>query len=87
MRNLQEAAAKAEPPLPDTESVADNFTLGNLCLEQGRNADAVAAYQRAVQLNPSFAEAWSKLAVAYQNLGEEKKSLEAFKKYKTASNQ
>ncbi|MEA3187671.1 MAG: hypothetical protein QOD99_1501 [Chthoniobacter sp.] len=73
--------------LPDTESIADSFTLGNLCMEQGRYADAAVAYEKALKLNPQFAEAWSKLAIAYQNLGEDKKALEAFKKSKTVTMQ
>jgi tetratricopeptide (TPR) repeat protein len=73
--------------LPDTEKIADSFTLGNLCMEQGRYAEAVAAYENTLKLNPQFAEAWSKLAIAYQNLGEDKKALDAFKKSKTVSMQ
>lgn len=82
------ATQKAEPePLPDTEKVADSFTLGNFCMEQGRYTDAIAAYETAVKLNPNFADAWNKLAIAYQNIGNEKKSREAFKKFKTSSMQ
>lgn len=80
-------AAVVAPPLPDTEKIADSFTLGNLCLEQGHNEEAAKAYETVVTLNPNFAEAWNKLAIAYQNLGEEKKALAAFKKYKTVTMQ
>jgi tetratricopeptide (TPR) repeat protein len=69
-------------PLPETESVADSFTLGNLCLQQGRYADAVAAYQSAVKADPAFAEAWNNLAIAYQDLGQEDKAMAAFRKSK-----
>jgi cytochrome c-type biogenesis protein CcmH/NrfG len=72
-----------EPPLPaDTEKVADAFTLGNLCMQQGRYPDAVTAYQAALKADPTFADAWSNLAIAYQNLGQNDKAMEAFKKYK-----
>ena len=69
-------------PLPQTESVADAFTLGNLCLQQGRWADAITAYQVAVKGDPTFAEAWNNLALAYQNAGQEDKAMAAFRKSK-----
>lgn len=69
----------------DTEKAADSFALGNFCLAQGRNEEAIAAYEATVKLNPNFPDAWSKLAIAYQNAGEDKKAAEAFKKYRTVS--
>jgi tetratricopeptide (TPR) repeat protein len=69
-------------PLPQTESVADAFTLGNLCLQQSRWSDAITAYQVAVKGDPSFAEAWNNLAIAYQNSGQEDKAMAAFRKSK-----
>lgn len=74
--------AGAQPPLPQTETVADAFTLGNLCLQQGRYPEAITAYETALKGDPSFAEAWNNLAVAYQDLGQEDKAMAAFKKYK-----
>ena len=83
------AAAHPEPELPalssDVEKVADSFTLGNLHMEQGQYPEAITAYQQALKVNPNFAEAWSKLAVAYQNAGQDKKALEAYRKYKALS--
>ena len=83
------ADASVEPSLPasssDVEKVADSFNLGNLCLAQGQYGQAIAAYQAALKVNPNFAEAWSRLAVAYQNAGEEKKALEAYRKSKALS--
>jgi tetratricopeptide (TPR) repeat protein len=77
-----------EPELPaplQTEKVADAFTLGNLCLQQGRYPEAIAAYQSAVKEDPSFADAWNNLAIAYQNTGQADKAMAAFKKYKTVA--
>jgi tetratricopeptide (TPR) repeat protein len=83
------AAAAPTEPLPDnpvvpvqTEAVEDSFTLGNLCLQQGRYSEAISAYQKALDADPSFAEAWNNLAIAYQNSGQDDKAMEAFKKYK-----
>jgi len=81
----------ATPPLPtnlptaQTEKVADAYTLGNFCLQEGRWADAINAYEAAVKDDPSFAEAWNNLAIAYQNSGQEDKAIAAFKKYKTVA--
>jgi Flp pilus assembly protein TadD len=81
----QPAAAASAPlvaPGMQTEKVADAFTLGNLCLQQGRYKDAIAAFQSALKDDPSFGEAWNNLAIAYQDAGQEDKAMEAFRKYK-----
>lgn len=67
---------------PQTEKVADSFNLGNLCLQQGRYNDAIAAYEEALKQDPTFAEAWNNLAIAYQNSGQDDKAMAAFRKYK-----
>ena len=81
--------AAADAPLPgadvppvQTEKVADDFTLGNLCLQQGRYAEAATAFEAAVKADPTFADAWNNLALAYQNLGQDDKAMAAFRKYK-----
>jgi len=68
-----------------TESIADYFTLGNLMMQQEKYADAIKAYESAVKLDPTFSEAWNHLAICYQNTGQSKKAVEAFKKYKAIS--
>ncbi|HEX4086810.1 MAG TPA: tetratricopeptide repeat protein [Chthoniobacteraceae bacterium] len=78
----QALPAGAQPPLPNTEKVADSFTLGNLCMQQGRYADAIAAYETTVKADPTFAQAWNNLAIAYQDLGQDDKAMAAFRKYK-----
>jgi tetratricopeptide (TPR) repeat protein len=69
-------------PMPETEKVADSFTLGNLCMQQGHYAEAIAAYEAAVKADPNFADAWNNLAIAYQNVGQDEKAMAAFRKYK-----
>ena len=78
-------ATAAQPPLPQTEKVTDAYTLGNLCLQQGRYPEAIAAYETALKADPSFAEAWNNLAIAYQDLGQDDKAMAAFRKYKTVA--
>jgi tetratricopeptide (TPR) repeat protein len=85
----QQRLAAVEPsepppqlPLPETETVADAFTLGNLCMQQGRYPEAITAYETALKADPSFAEAWNNLAIAYQNTGQDDKAMAAFRRYK-----
>ena len=80
-----QSAVALAAPLPQTEKVADAFTLGNLCLQQGRYPEAIAAYETALKSDPSFAEAWNNLAIAYQDLGQDDKAMTAFRKYKTVA--
>ena len=75
----------AQPPPQQTEKVADAFTLGNLCLQQGRYPDAIRAYQTALKEDPTFAEAWNNLAIAYQDSGQNEKAMDAFRKYKNVA--
>jgi len=71
--------------LPDkiTEAVLESVALGNFCLEAGKNEEAAAAFEKAARLDPTFAEAWKKLAVVYQNTGRKEKAEEALRKFKT----
>lgn len=73
-----------EPDLPttQTEQVADLITQASFCTEAGKPQEAIAAYEEAVKLMPGFAEARYNLAVLYQQVGEEQKAQEAFRKFK-----
>jgi len=42
---------------------------GNSLLSQGDYNGAIDCYEKAIQLNQSYAEAWYKKGVAYQELG------------------
>ncbi len=74
-----------EPELPaydNTERVADAYTRGQLCLKTGAEAEAIAAFQEAVKLDPTFSEAWYSLAALYERQGDAEKSIEAFRNAK-----
>jgi tetratricopeptide (TPR) repeat protein len=75
-------APGAVDPLPPSESVEDSLALGNLCMHQGRYPEAITAYETALKADPSLAEAWNNLAIAYQNIGQDDKAMAAFRKYK-----
>ena len=55
----------------DADWASSVANLGNLRLRQGRVEDAIAAFQRAVRLDPLFAPAWLNLADAWRVAGRE----------------
>ena len=63
------------------KSAWPDYNLGVLYLDDGRTADAVAAFRRALQMNPSFPEAEIKLAAA---LSKEQPVPEAFELFQQA---
>ncbi len=79
-----------EPALPTNDSVtavAEAYTRGNTALEQGHTADAITAFQQAVQFDPSFSEAWQKLAMAFEKAGKPDKAKEAYRHSKELARQ
>lgn len=53
---------------------------GNIQLNLGMTLDAIASYEKAIQLTPNYAEAYSNLGNAFQELGETIKAIELYKK-------
>lgn len=81
---------EVEPALPTNDSVtavAEAYTRGNIALEQGHAADAITAFQQAVQFDPSFSEAWQKLAMAFEKAGKPDKAKEAYRHSKELARQ
>lgn len=79
------------PPLPagDTKvpaaggtDVADAYSRGAFAMQAGQNAEAIAAFEQTVKLDPDFTDAWGKLAILYQKTGDNAKATNAFKKAK-----
>ena len=70
-----------ELPNKRAEEIEDNFALGNFCLETGKNEEAITAFEKVVKLDPSYAEGWSKLAIACHNAGKKEKADEAMRKF------
>ena len=76
-------SAIIEPELPGNstmERVAEAFSRGQFCMQAGKDAEAIAAFEEAVKIDPSFHEAWQHLAILYEKTGPEKKALEAFRR-------
>ena len=76
-------SAIIEPELPGNstmERVAEAFSRGQFCMQAGKDAEAIAAFEDAVKIDPGFTEAWQHLAILYEKTGQEKKALEAFRR-------
>ncbi len=83
-------SAVIEPELPGNSTadrVAEAFSRGQFCMQAGKDAEAIAAFEQAVKLDPSFTEAWQHLAILYEKTGQEKKALEAFRKARKVAQQ
>lgn len=80
-----------EPPMPEREivkeQVGDAYSRGIFCLRAEQTPEAIAAFEEAVKLDPTFTAAWENLAVLYEKVGDPQKALEAFKKAKTLARQ
>ncbi len=80
-----------EPPMPAkdalTERVAEAYSRGVFCLQAEREEEALASFEEVVKIDPTFTDAWEKLATIYERRGDAQKALEAFKKAKTLARQ
>ena len=64
---------------PQTAAVA-SFLIGNVNMTQRKFGNAEIAYERAITLNPSYADAWNNLGEARGELKQFPRALEAFNK-------
>jgi tetratricopeptide (TPR) repeat protein len=79
-----------EPELPTNdrvEAVAEAFTRGKDAFDAGENDAAISAFEQAVELEPTFAEAWKHLAIAYEKAGKADKAKQAFRHSKDLAQQ
>ncbi|MEO6784830.1 MAG: tetratricopeptide repeat protein [Chthoniobacteraceae bacterium] len=85
--------AESLPPLPSGEvkipggtgaegGVADAYSRGTFAMQTGQTAEAIAAFEQTVKLDPDFTDAWGKLAILYQKTGSSAKATDAFKRAK-----
>ena len=63
-------------------AIAESYSRGTFAMQAGQNAEAVAAFEQTVKLDPEFTDAWGKLAILYQKSGNTAKATDAFKKAK-----
>jgi tetratricopeptide (TPR) repeat protein len=70
-------------PLPTPtpiETPRSLMNLGTVYLEQGRDREALAAYRRAAELDPSLPGAWVKVGIAERRLGHLEEALAAYRR-------
>ena len=67
-----------EPELPvmadRIEAEAEAFTRGKFAMADGKDEEAIAAFEETVQIDPTHQEAWQNLAVLYEKTGSGKKA-------------
>lgn len=71
------ASCKKEVNLKDAE---DWFNKGNTSYQQGKYAEAIKCYDKAIESNPKYAEAWWSKGHALANLGKEKEAAKCLEK-------
>ncbi|WP_165920058.1 tetratricopeptide repeat protein [Chthoniobacter flavus] len=62
--------------------VADAYSRGEFCMNAGKDDEAIAAFQEAVKIDPTFTDAWARLAALYEKKGDNKKAIDAFRRSK-----
>jgi len=76
----QETAPKRTPqPVVDGKD-RYHFNMGLFYQKQGQYAQAFAAYQKTVELNPFHVEAYNNLGVLYKELGEVEKAIQHYRR-------
>jgi tetratricopeptide (TPR) repeat protein len=74
-----------EPLLPESDlidRVTEATSRADFLLQTGNEAEAIAAYEEAVQIDPNLAGAWQILAGLYEKQGNTAKATEAAKRAK-----
>ncbi len=75
------------PKSDNTARVAEAFSRGEFCMGAGNDDEAIAAFLDAVKIDPTFTEAWQRLAALYEKKGDNKKAMEAFRRSKKVASQ
>jgi tetratricopeptide (TPR) repeat protein len=58
----------------------DYFRIGNKYFLQGQFQNAIEEYQKALEIDPDFYQAWNKMGDAYNALGNSEQALECYKR-------
>ncbi len=74
IRNLQEVVGKS----PD--NLGAWIRLGNLLMDSGRFREAIAAYEKALELRPEDANVRVDMGTCYRNAGESERAAEEYRK-------
>jgi type IV pilus biogenesis/stability protein PilW len=74
---VEEEGGKARPL---TSEVLNHFNLGVQFYNEREIPKAIQAYQRAIELDPSYIEAYNNLGIIYQELGDFENALKVYQK-------
>ena len=66
--------------MPEPTNSVDYFVRGNALNSNGRAADAVADYSKAIEAQPDFAEAYFNRGLAQEKLNQNSEALADFRK-------
>ncbi len=77
---------KADGESEKTARVAEAYSRGEFCMNAGKDPEAIEAFREVVKLDPTFTEAWNRLAALFEKAGNDKEALNAFKQAKLAGN-
>ena len=56
----------------------EQFRIGNIYLDYGRNQEAIEEYRKALKLSPTFPDVHTKLGIALRNIGEYEEAIMHF---------
>ena len=87
--NVHVPAVEPELPVMEDriEAEAEAFTRAKFAMADGKDEEAIAAFEETVRINPSHQEAWQNLAVLYEKTGSGKKAVAAFRRSKDLARQ
>ena len=76
LSSVQKYATPVEEATTSSLEALKSLTQGDKDYDQGRQLEAIPRYERAIELDPNFALAYSTLAGVYGNLGESDRAME-----------
>jgi tetratricopeptide (TPR) repeat protein len=87
--NVQVRPVEPELPVMDdrVEAEAEAFTRGKFAMAEGKEEEAIGAFEETVRIDPTHQEAWQNLAMLYEKTGADKKAMAAFRKSKAVARQ
>jgi tetratricopeptide (TPR) repeat protein len=74
--SYEEATKKLNDELETKPSFKTYYLLGTVLMKQNKNYPAMLHFKRALELNPSYDDAYKKLALVYKSLNKKKESKE-----------
>ena len=66
----------------NVSKAGEAFSRGEFCMNAGKDDEAITAFQEAVKIDPTFSDAWQRLAALYEKKGDNKKAIDAFRRAK-----